>query len=64
MVALGKTRRYELGKFVLDLGRLTFGGTVLTQLFSATAGSFAILFSGLAVTVVAVIVGLVIIPEE
>ena len=63
-MTLGKARRRELGKFVLDLGRVTFGGTVVTQIFSTTAGSTAILLLGLAVTALAVIVGLMIIPED
>ena len=63
-MTLGKARRRELGKFVLDLGRVTFGGTVVTQLFSATAGSTAILLAGFGVTLVAMVVVLIIIPEE
>lgn len=61
---LGTARRRELGKFVLDLGRVTFGGTVVTQLFSATAGSIAILIAGFGVTIVAVILDLAIVPED
>lgn len=61
---LGNARRRELGKCVLDLGRVTSGGTVVTQLFSATAGSFAILLAGFGVTIVAVIMGLAIVPED
>ena len=64
MAMLGKVRRRELGKFVLDLGRVTFGGTVVTQLFSATAGSTGILFIGFAATIVAMVVGLMITPED
>ena len=61
---LGKARRRELGKFVLDLGRVIFGGAVVTQLFSATAGSITILLLGVAATAAIVIVGLAIIPED
>ena len=63
-VTLGKARRRELGKFVLDLGRVTFAGTVVTQLFATTAGSSTILLSGLAATIVLVIAGLAIVPED
>jgi hypothetical protein len=63
-VTLGKARRRELGKFILDLGRVIFGGTVVTQLFSTTGGSAVILLSGFAATIVMIIVGLAIIPED
>lgn len=63
-ITLGKTRRRELGKFILDLGKLIFGGTVVTQLFSATAPSPVMLLVGLAVTVVALMIGLAITPED
>lgn len=61
---IGKARRRELGKFILDLGRVIFGATVVTQFLSATAGSLAIVLAGFAATVVAMVVGLVIIPED
>ena len=63
-ITLGKVRRRELGKFTLDLGKLIFGGTVVTQIFSATATSPAMIFFGLVATVAAVVIGLAITPEE
>jgi hypothetical protein len=63
-IALGKTRRRELGKFTLDLGKLIFGGTVVTQIFSATVVSPALIFFGLVSTITAVVIGLAITPEE
>jgi hypothetical protein len=63
-ISLGKVRRRELEKFILDLGKLIFGGTVVTQLFSSTAASPATLIVGLAVTVALVIIGLTTTPEE
>ncbi|MBI3800077.1 MAG: hypothetical protein HY268_24265 [Deltaproteobacteria bacterium] len=63
-ISLGKARRRELGKFTLDLGKLIFGGTVVTQLFSATAASPAMLLFGFFATIAAVVIGLAITPEE
>lgn len=63
-IYLGKTRRRELGKFILDLGKLIFGGTVVTQIFSATPASPATLIVGFAVTIAIVGLGLAITPED
>jgi hypothetical protein len=63
-ISLGKVRRRELGKFTLDLGKLIFGGTVVTQIFSATAASPPMLLGGLAATIIAVVIGLALTPEE
>lgn len=63
-ISLGKVRRRELGKFILDLGKLIFGGTVVTQLFSASVPSSALLLAGFAATLVALMLGLAITPEE
>jgi hypothetical protein len=61
---VGVTRRRELGKFVLDLGRLIFAGTVLAQLLPGGGLSAAVLVFGALATVAAVSIGLAIIPEE
>ena len=61
---LGKVRRRELGKFILDLGKLIFGGTVVTQLFSGKAMSLVMLSLGFAATVAALAIGLAITPED
>ena len=63
-IVLGKARRRELGKFLLDLGKLIFGGTVVTQLFSAAALSPAMLLVGFATTVAALMIGLAITLED
>ncbi|MGE0682340.1 MAG: hypothetical protein AB7P69_15760 [Candidatus Binatia bacterium] len=63
-ISLGRIRRRELGKVTLDLGKLSFGGTVVTQIFSATAASPVMLLGGLAATSIAVVVGLALTPEE
>jgi hypothetical protein len=63
-ITLGKARRRELGKFILDVGKLIFGGTVVTQLFSEKAASPVILLLGFAPTVAALMLGLAITPEE
>jgi hypothetical protein len=63
MITLGKVMA-GTGKFTLDSGKLIFGGTVVTQIFSATATSPAMIFFGLVATVAAVVIGLAITPEE
>jgi len=63
-ITLGKVRRRELGKFPLDLGKLIFGGTVVTQLFSEKAASPVMLLLGFTATVAALVLGLSITPEE
>jgi len=63
-ITLGKVRRREFKKFILDLGKLIFGGTVVTQLFSSAAASPATLTVGLTVTVALVVIGLAITPED
>ncbi len=63
-ISLGKARRRELGKFIPDLGKLIFGGTVVTQIFSATAASPAMVLFGLAAAIAAAVIGLAITPEE
>ena len=63
-ITLGKARRRELGKFILDLGKLIFGGTVVTQLLSEKASSPVMLLLGFTATVGALVLGLAITPEE
>ncbi len=61
---IGKIRREILGKFILDLGKMIFAGTVVAQFFPEKALSPIILIFGILATVTTVILGLSIIPEE
>jgi len=61
---IGKIRREYLGKFVLDLGKMIFAGTVVAQFFHEKGLSPIILIFGILATVITVILGLLIIPEE
>lgn len=59
-----KSRRKELGKFILDLGKLMFIGTVVIQIFPGKETKVIVLVFGLLSTLIALIIGLAIIPEE
>ncbi len=59
-----KTRRKELAKFIIDLGKLMFAGTVIIQIFPGRETDVIILVSGLLSTLIALVIGLAIIPEE
>ncbi len=61
---IGKIRRENPGKFVLDLGKMTFAGSVVAQFFPEKGLSPIILIFGILATVITVILGLLIIPEE
>jgi len=61
---IGKIRREILGKFILDLGKMIFAGTVVAQFFPEKALSPIILIFGILATVTTFILGLSIIPEE
>ena len=61
---IGKIRRETFGKFILDLGKIIFASTVVAQFFPEKALSAIILIFGILATVIAVILGLSIIPEE
>lgn len=61
---IGKIRREIFGKFILDLGKMIFAGTVVAQFFPEKVLSAVILIFGILATVITVILGLSIIPEE
>jgi hypothetical protein len=56
-------RRRELGKFILDLAKLVFGGSVVSAFWSPAGPSATRVVLGLAATLVVAMIGLMIVPK-
>lgn len=61
---IGRIRREIFGKFILDLAKMIFAGTVVAQFFPGKGLSPFILIFGVLSTVITVIIGISIIVEE
>jgi hypothetical protein len=53
-----RTRKEVFGDTVLDLGKLTFAGIVLTGIFDSSINKVALILSGLALCIILILIGI------
>jgi hypothetical protein len=58
-----RNRRRELAKFVLDLARVVFGGTVVARVVGSAGVTMGTVMLVTVSTAVLLVVGLVLVPE-
>jgi hypothetical protein len=61
---LDKEQKKELGKFLIDVAKLIFGGVVLARILKESTSTLSVMFFGLFIIALLVFSGLILLKEK